>query len=66
MFVDDGWKSPDEAHFSHLLGLYLGDGHLAQYPRTYRLVITCDALYPALVDACRPVALLDSFVPTKS
>jgi hypothetical protein len=35
------------------LGLYLGDGHLARHPRTYRLVITCDLAYPALVEECR-------------
>jgi hypothetical protein len=47
------WRPPEPATYSHLLGLYLGDGHLARYPRTYRLVITCDAAYPALVEACR-------------
>ena len=51
--VDQGWHPPDEASYSHLLGLYLGDGHLAAHPRTYRLVITCDRAYPALVVACR-------------
>jgi hypothetical protein len=47
------WVPPDQAAYSHLLGLYLGDGHLAAHPRTYRLVITCDAGYPSLVEACR-------------
>jgi hypothetical protein len=53
MFVQRAWRPPDEAAYSHLLGLYLGDGHLAEFPRTWRLVITCDAQYPALVEACR-------------
>jgi hypothetical protein len=47
------WTPPDEPHYSHLLGLYLGDGHIAAHPRTCRLVITCDATYPTLVEACR-------------
>jgi hypothetical protein len=47
------WSPPDLARYSHLLGLYLGDGHLARHPRTYRLVITCDAGYPNLIDECR-------------
>jgi hypothetical protein len=51
--MSTSWKPPDPAHYSHLLGLYLGDGHLAVFPRTYRLVVTCDAAYPALVEACR-------------
>jgi hypothetical protein len=47
------WRPGDESSFSHLLGLYLGDGHLARFPRTYRLVITCDTAYPTLIEACR-------------
>jgi hypothetical protein len=46
------WHPSDEPSYSHLLGLYLGDGHLVRHPRTYRLVITCDASYPQLVAAC--------------
>jgi hypothetical protein len=51
--MDGPWMPPDEPSYSHLLGLYLGDGHIATYPRTYRLVVTCDAVYPRLVEACR-------------
>jgi hypothetical protein len=51
--MGESWEPPDQPHYSHLLGLYLGDGHLAAFPRTYRLVITCDLAYPALIDACR-------------
>ena len=50
--MQEYWKPPVPASYSHLLGLYLGDGHLAQHSRTYRLVITCDAAYPSLVAAC--------------
>jgi hypothetical protein len=51
--MQDSWRPPDAASYSHLLGLYLGDGHLAAHPRTSRLVISCDAAYPRLVEACR-------------
>jgi hypothetical protein len=51
--MTSSWRPPDEPAYSHLLGLYLGDGHLAEMPRTFRLAITCDAAYPRLVEACR-------------
>jgi hypothetical protein len=35
--------------YPYLLGLYLGDGHLANMPRTYRLRIFLDALYPRVI-----------------
>jgi len=35
--------------FLYLLGLYLGDGHLATYPRTYQLRITLDSKYPSII-----------------
>jgi hypothetical protein len=31
--------------------MYLGDGHVAAFPRTHRLEITCDASYPGLIEA---------------
>lgn len=39
----------DEAAYSYLLGLYLGDGHIVVGPRTSRLSIYQDARYPHLV-----------------
>ena len=51
--MSEGWKPPEPASYGHLLGLYLGDGHIATHPRTLRLVITCDAAYPDLVESCR-------------
>jgi hypothetical protein len=62
VFVHETWRPPEPAAYSHLLGLYLGDGHLARHPRTYRLVITCDAAYPALVEACR-VSIASTALP---
>jgi hypothetical protein len=39
--------------YGHLLGLYLGDGCISAHARgVFRLRITLDARYPAIVDAC--------------
>jgi len=37
------------AAYSYLLGLYLGDGHVARIGRSFRLVIKLDAIYPGIV-----------------
>jgi hypothetical protein len=39
--------TPDD--YAELLGLYLGDGHISQGPRTQRLRISLDARYPGIV-----------------
>jgi hypothetical protein len=45
-----------QAPYSHLLGLYLGDGHIARLRRTYMLRVFFDAKYPGLIgDAVRTV-----------
>ena len=41
------------AEYSYLLGAYLGDGHIAAYPRTFQLRISLDSSYPAIVDEVR-------------
>jgi len=41
-----------EADYVYLLGLYLGDGSLVRYPRTYRLEINLDPKYPNLIEEC--------------
>jgi hypothetical protein len=46
------WRPPYEPAYSHLLGLYLGDGWITCPGRTYQLRISLDALYPDLVDGC--------------
>ena len=38
-----------EGDYAQLLGIYLGDGHIAELPRTQRLRISCDAKYPQLI-----------------
>jgi hypothetical protein len=41
------------AEYAYLLGLYLGDGSLSAHARgVYRLRITLDAAYPAIVASC--------------
>lgn len=44
----------DEAAYSYLLGLYLGDGHISHYSehRAPNLMITCTESWPGLMDAC--------------
>jgi hypothetical protein len=40
--------------YVYLLGMYLGDGHIVQFPRhVYRLVVAMDAAYPGLIAECR-------------
>lgn len=42
----------DRAAYAYLLGLYLGDGHIARQPNgVYRLEIACADAWPGLIDA---------------
>jgi len=43
---------PAEA-YSYVLGLYLGDGSISRNRRVWRLRITLDKKYPAIIDRCR-------------
>jgi hypothetical protein len=42
----------DGGSYAYLLGLYLGDGHLATTPRLPQLGITCSSDWPGLIEAC--------------
>ncbi|MDL2082054.1 helix-turn-helix domain-containing protein [Streptomyces sp. GXMU-J15] len=44
----------DEAAYSYLLGLYLGDGHISHYSehRAPNLMIACTDSWPGLMEAC--------------
>jgi hypothetical protein len=42
----------DAAAYSYLLGMYLGDGHVASFPRAWCLRIALDARYPQIVADC--------------
>ena len=41
------------AQYAYLLGLYLGDGYLSRNGRVWRLRITLDTKYPAIINRCR-------------
>ena len=45
-------KPLDREWYAYLLGLYLGDGCISEYPRTTRLRIVLDIRYPAIIDEC--------------
>ena len=49
------------AAYAYVLGLYLGDGHIARMPRTYSLRITLDSAYPGIIDAA--AAAIDKLLP---
>lgn len=53
---------PPEA-YSYLLGLYLGDGCISRLPRVWRLRITLDVKYPAIIDRCRQA--IDRVMPNQ-
>jgi RNase P subunit RPR2 len=44
------WRPYDPWSYAYLLGLYLGDGHVAVLPRTCNFRITLDARYPGIID----------------
>jgi len=41
------------ASYAYLLGLYLGDGWIRRYPRTWQLVLTLDSRYTQIVGEAR-------------
>jgi hypothetical protein len=51
--------------YPYLLGLYLGDGSIAEYPRTYRLTVYLDRAYPGIVEECR-AAMSTVMPPSKT
>jgi hypothetical protein len=50
------------SEYAYLLGLYLGDGSIARYPRTYRLTISLDRGHPGIVGEC--VEAMERVMPT--
>src|SRR5688572_17062884 len=62
--IDAPWHPPDERSYSHLLGLYLGDGCISIKPRGgAQLAIVCDTAYPRLIDDCWAAIVLVSLNP---
>jgi hypothetical protein len=45
------WEDPlfPRAAYAYLLGVYLGDGFIAQFPRAACLRVYCDARYPGII-----------------
>jgi hypothetical protein len=57
------FRDATEFGYSYLLGLYLGDGHLAKHRRgVLRLVITLDGAYPRVIAECQ--AAMSLVVPS--
>jgi hypothetical protein len=56
--------SPRQApeSYAYLLGLYLGDGWIRRYPRTWQLVLTLDSRYEKIVTEAR--AAVRTFTPS--
>ena len=55
--LPDVQNPTDPAAYAYLLGLYLGDGHLAISPKVPVLRIACTDSYPNLIDACEAAML---------
>jgi hypothetical protein len=49
------------APYAYLLGMYLGDGCISRHKRVWRLRITCDTQYPAIIARCRKA--IDMLMP---
>jgi hypothetical protein len=56
-------EEDDEPAYSYVLGIYLGDGDISRLPRTYRLRIALDGIYPAIVAECK--AAIEAVVPNR-
>jgi hypothetical protein len=59
--VDHDFCALPTAAYCYALGLYLGDGCISRDRRVWRLRITLDKKYPAIIDRCR--AALDTLMP---
>jgi hypothetical protein len=51
-------RPADAFSYSYLLGLYLGDGHLAGNGRSWQLVVSLDARHPQIIEECRAAMIL--------
>ncbi len=55
------WNGSRRQAYSYLLGLYLGDGYVGTFDRTFSLTVACDGAYPHLVQEC--VKSVSTFAP---
>jgi hypothetical protein len=51
-------RPADDSSYAYLLGLYLGDGHLADTRRSFQLRVTLDGAYPDIIDDCAGAMIL--------
>ena len=51
-------RPADEYSYAYLLGLYLGDGHLAGNGRSWQLVVSLDRAHEEIIEECRIAMLL--------
>jgi hypothetical protein len=51
-------RPADDYSYAYLLGLYLGDGHLADTRRSFQLRVTLDGAYPDIIDDCAGAMIL--------
>jgi hypothetical protein len=62
--LEEHLNTLDGPAYAYLLGIYLGDGCISEYPRGVdRLRITLDAAYPGIVDEC--ASALEAVAPGK-
>jgi hypothetical protein len=52
------FRPADDYSYAYLLGMYLGDGHLASTRRSFQLRITLDGAYPGIVAECAAAMIL--------
>jgi hypothetical protein len=51
-------RPADAYSYAYLLGIYLGDGHLAGNGRSWQLVISLDGAYGEIIEECRAAMVL--------
>ena len=51
-------RPADDYSYAYLLGMYLGDGHLANTRRSFQLRVTLDGAYPDIIDDCAGAMIL--------
>ena len=51
-------RPADDYSYAYLLGMYLGDGHLAHTRRSFQLRVTLDGAYPGIVADCAGAMIL--------
>lgn len=55
------WDDRLRESYAYLLGVYLGDGYIGTFARTFSLTIACDGSYPGLVQEC--AECMERFAP---